>query len=332
MQWAKEKHTGFTIVELLIVIVVIAILAAITIVAYTGIQERAKASAMQSEVTGVARKVEAEKAQSSTEAYPSSLASLNVSSTGVDYYYSANDNSYCVTKIDGSIRYSATSDHPSAVEGDCGMNNLVGWYKMNGNGTDDGPNGVNATLTSVTSVAGQNGQANGAYSFNGTTSQLYASSSYGLTSTNATLSTWVYVTSSSGNGAFLRVGTSSGSGTGSYGYGIGMGTGNFESAGTNLGMLFELRRWIFSTTPIPVNAWNHVAMTLDNSGTPTLYLNGSRVGAYPGTTAIDPNIEGTAIGGYNSNRFFAGRLDDSRFFDRALTDAEIAGMYAAGAQ
>lgn len=34
-----EKQYGFTIVELLIVVVVIAILAAITIVAYTGIQE-----------------------------------------------------------------------------------------------------------------------------------------------------------------------------------------------------------------------------------------------------------------------------------------------------
>ena len=40
MMWAKQK--GFTIVELLIVIVVIAILAAVTIVAYTGIQQRAK--------------------------------------------------------------------------------------------------------------------------------------------------------------------------------------------------------------------------------------------------------------------------------------------------
>ena len=43
----RGRETGFTIVELLIVIVVIGILAAITIVAYNGIQERARlASAM----------------------------------------------------------------------------------------------------------------------------------------------------------------------------------------------------------------------------------------------------------------------------------------------
>ena len=40
--WARQKNSGFTIVELLIVIVVIAILAAITIVAYNGIQQRAR--------------------------------------------------------------------------------------------------------------------------------------------------------------------------------------------------------------------------------------------------------------------------------------------------
>jgi len=44
--WVKSKNAGFTIVELLIVIVVIGILAAIVIVAYNGAQDRAKSSAM----------------------------------------------------------------------------------------------------------------------------------------------------------------------------------------------------------------------------------------------------------------------------------------------
>lgn len=49
--WAKQARTGFTIVELLIVIVVIAILAAITIVAYNGIQQRARNAQIASVVS-----------------------------------------------------------------------------------------------------------------------------------------------------------------------------------------------------------------------------------------------------------------------------------------
>lgn len=49
--WAKQK--GFTIVELLIVIVVIGILAAITIVAYNGIQDRAKYTKSLSDLNGM---------------------------------------------------------------------------------------------------------------------------------------------------------------------------------------------------------------------------------------------------------------------------------------
>ena len=59
MSLKQTKSRGFTIVELLIVIVVIAILAAITIVAYNGIQNRAKASAAQELANQVVKKGEA---------------------------------------------------------------------------------------------------------------------------------------------------------------------------------------------------------------------------------------------------------------------------------
>ncbi|MNY36965.1 Type II secretion system protein G precursor [compost metagenome] len=68
-----EKTTkGFTIVELLIVIVIIGILAAITIVAYNGIQNRGKAAAYQSDANSIDKKIEAYNAVNS--AYPLTAA------------------------------------------------------------------------------------------------------------------------------------------------------------------------------------------------------------------------------------------------------------------
>lgn len=54
----EPKQPGFTIVELLIVIVVIGILAAITIVAYNGIQQRARDTQRKSDITTMAKALE----------------------------------------------------------------------------------------------------------------------------------------------------------------------------------------------------------------------------------------------------------------------------------
>ena len=53
-----SSQRGFTIVELLVVVVVVAILAAITIVSYNGIAARASDSARQSDTNGIAKILE----------------------------------------------------------------------------------------------------------------------------------------------------------------------------------------------------------------------------------------------------------------------------------
>ena len=72
----KTKDQGFTIVELLIVVVVIAILAAITIVSYNGITNRANASAAQSTAASLQKKAELFASDGPTATYPRQLSDL----------------------------------------------------------------------------------------------------------------------------------------------------------------------------------------------------------------------------------------------------------------
>lgn len=333
MQWAKLKQSGFTIVELLIVVVVIAILAAITIVAYNGIQDRAKNSAMQSDVTSFAKKIESVKAQSTTETYPDTLAAAGITATGVNYFYSALDNSFCVSKGSGTLQYSASSSRLTATAGDCGTGDMAGWYKMNGNGTDSGSSNTTATLTSVTPAVGQDTISGSAFDFNGTTSQLYIPSNFGISTSNVTLSTWVYSSATTNKGVFLKVGNASGAVASTNGIAIGMGTGaGFSSAGTFVGALYENSRWIMSTTALTPNVWHHFALVVNANGMPSLFLDGDRILTIStGTPPNSPMVGGTVIGGYSTDRFFTGRLDDARVINRALSAAEIKGMYASGA-
>lgn len=84
----RHKNHGFTIVELLIVIVVIAILAAITIVAFNGVQQRAKNSAKLSNVESITK-----------------LISLYRAEFGV---YPITSGNYCATPDDLCTNYDGT--------------------------------------------------------------------------------------------------------------------------------------------------------------------------------------------------------------------------------
>lgn len=116
-----KNKTGFTIVELLIVVVVIAILAAITIVAFNGIQQRAQASSAKSASVQAYKKLEAYRVDNS--AYPASLSAIQIndtSTTTFTYLLVDGGSSACVSAQTGSAIYSSQNSS-SPIQGGCGQ-------------------------------------------------------------------------------------------------------------------------------------------------------------------------------------------------------------------
>ncbi len=82
---SKQKPHGFTIVELLVVIVVIGILAAITIIAYTGITARANTASGQTAANNVMSKVNTYMVDGPTSKVPTTYGSLTNAATTTSY-------------------------------------------------------------------------------------------------------------------------------------------------------------------------------------------------------------------------------------------------------
>lgn len=162
-----SRARGFTIVELLIVIVVIAILATITTVAYNGIQNRARSSAAQALANQTATKIAAYTATEGT--YPSDLASAGVTDA-TDLQYSVNTTSspatYCLTATNGNVSYFTSSTQSTPQSGGCpghgtggvaAITNLVTNPSVETNLTGYGLNNANLVTRTRDTAAGYNG-------------------------------------------------------------------------------------------------------------------------------------------------------------------------------
>lgn len=119
--------SGFTIVELLIVVVVIAILAAITIVAYNGIQERARASAVQSTVRQAATTLQSNALQNG-ENFAATLTAAGVNTSGPATYQYRSNNAlnprlFCVSASQYNLSYFISDVQASPAVGTCDQQN-----------------------------------------------------------------------------------------------------------------------------------------------------------------------------------------------------------------
>jgi len=327
----STSHPGFTIVELLIVIVVIGILAAITIVAYNGIQDRARVSTVTSALTQAAKKFSLYQVDNPT-AYPAALSDIGIqNSSNVTYQYTVNNTdqpaSYCLTATTGSTSYFITGTSQSQV-GNCSNNNgSAGWWALNGNANDQS-GGNNGTISGAVATTGQNGQANGAYSFNGTTSYI-SGAAPAMAVANVTLSGWALIQPSVSKGTIAHVG-------GNNGYSIGVGT-NLTSTDSTVTILFSQKRWVMTGATMTAG-WHHITLTLASDSTPTIYLDGTKINSYVGAAPAAPTAQisiGRNIGDEGASqaeRTFNGSIDDVRLYNRALSASEVATLYTQGAQ
>lgn len=125
---ATRHPSGFTIVELVVVIVIIGMLTTLILIAYGGSQRRNAETVLQSDLQNSAARLSSD--NNFTNSYPITATAADAGAglpasngTVYQYTYTAGDNSYCLsatsTARDGVTPYHITNLNTSPQEGVC---------------------------------------------------------------------------------------------------------------------------------------------------------------------------------------------------------------------
>lgn len=225
------------------------------------------------------------------------------------YYGNAGASAYAVTDVYG--RNNVWNAYKAVMHLNETANTTANGY-VNAVGSNDG---TGSSMTDA-AVAGKIGAK--AADFDGTNDAVNIATGFSLGNTSIVLSCWAYVSSTSQNGAFIKVGSANG-------YGMGQGSTTLENNGNVLIIIFEGVRWIVTSGTFTVG-WHLVHVVINSSGVPSAYIDGALVAAYSGTNATSPTVN-TSIGGYAS-RWYSDPLDEIRIAGFAPNANWIATEYA----
>ena len=330
MQNKKSQYrSGFTIVELIVVIVVIGILAGIAIVSYGAWKTSANASQLKSDLNGVVAAMNS--ARSFNNTYPTAVPSSFVPSNGVTISGGGNisGNGFCVTATNGTQSYNI-SQFGLPFVGSC----PVLYYDAGvgasypGSGTtwtDLSGNGNTGTFNGGVAYNSANG---GILNFDGTSGYVsfpndIVATSY-IRTNGVTYSAWVKSTNTASEQRIIGQKPSIGYSDLASG-GLGISGGKAEMIAYDDGISYK---YSVGGTALQNNTWYYIVGTYDPTDKNIrIYVNGVLDGTPVAIATFDrltANAE-NLIGALHttSTESFIGSISSAAIYNKALSAAEI---------
>ena len=331
----SNSTPAFTIVELLVVIVVIGILAAITIVSYSGITNRATISSLQSDLDNSSRLLRMYQVEHGV--FPTSFDGNNcplgatapspdtkycIKPSGSNTYtYKAsatNSNIFCLTSTKGTQSYNISPD-TQPLAGPCPVLSLDAGNKTSYSGTGTAWNDLSGWDNNgvLNGGATYDAAGGGVMSFDGVDDYVGAGN-LGTFYDQGTISFWmnasavenyrnVLTTKYNGSNACIRFEESA---AGTFGVNIGNDAGTFSTGA-------------YLSSSLTANTWYHVILIWDKTNNNIKgYLNG--VNKFDKAQTLWPTtLPAVTIGeGFDLSRYWKGLISDIRIYDRAISGAD----------
>jgi hypothetical protein len=208
-------------------------------------------------------------------------------------------------------------------------NGLVGYWPFCGNANDESGNGNNGTVNGATLTTDRNGNANSAYSFNGSSDFINILNSPSLQFNGGlTISTWVNAnTLPSPVSYFLSKGADGGTPNSWNGL-----VTNSQLAGVSIYDNIGLNNIYITSnsSTVSTNTWVNIVFTFDGGNEAKCYINGQLANTAPFSYTTFSNAYDIKIGKrYITGLpyYWHGKIDDVAIYNRAITQQEVNSLY-----